>query len=126
MRNLWIALVLAAVGAIVFSLPLGDKGDRPKPVVMEEVFEQSPAKPAAQVVADPVKSPAIVTSPVNGKEEGFTIQVYSFQDRARAEKALGGLAQAGYKSFIEDSDLGDFSGVFFIVDTLDSYQSFLP
>ena len=107
MKNLWLVLVLVAAGVIIFSFSLGGKKGNDQPVVMQEVFNQTPAKSAAVASTDPVTSPAIVTSPENGHEAGFSIQVYSFQDRGRAEKALDNLHKAGYKAFLEVSDLGE-------------------
>ncbi len=63
---------------------------------------------------DPVTSPSIVTSPKDGKEQGFTVQVYSFLDSVRAQKAVESLKNVGYKAFQEVSDLGD-KGVFYRV-----------
>ncbi len=57
--------------------------------------------------ADPVPPMAIVTSPVDGHEAGFTIQVYSFQDKNRAETALQALKNSGYQAFLIVSDLGE-------------------
>ena len=105
-KHLWLVIVLIAAGGMVFFLTLGHKPGPNQGVVLQEVFEQAPpsAKPQA---ADPVAAPAIVTTPVNGHEAGFLIQVYSFQDKARADKALAVLQQAGHKAFLEVSDLGE-------------------
>ncbi|MBI4309511.1 MAG: SPOR domain-containing protein [Candidatus Omnitrophica bacterium] len=113
-KYLWV-VVLVAAGGLVFFLTLGNKQEADQGVVLQEVFKQTPSgqslpsmtKGAAPVQADPVSAPAIVTTPVNGHETGFLIQVYSFQDKARADKALAGLQQAGYKAFLEVSDLGE-------------------
>ena len=65
---------------------------------------------------------AIVTSPVNGKEEGITIQVYSFQDRNRAATALQTLKNSGYQAFLVVSDLGE-KGVWYRVRSGGSLMS---
>jgi len=108
MKNLWLVLVLVAAGVVLFSFSLVQK--RPTTLVIEETVP-APTQAAAQ---DPVTSPSIVTSPENGKEEGFTIQVYSFRDAIRAERALASLKAAGYKAFQEVSDLGE-KGVYYRV-----------
>ena len=48
----------------------------------------------------------IETSPVGGREAGFTIQVYSFQDKNRAEAALLSLKNSGYQAFLIKTDIG--------------------
>ena len=119
MKNIWLVIVLGAAGAVVLLLLSSHKPESGTTVAMQDVFSQTPEKtqapsaPAAvklpsvvAPVADPVRAPAIVTSPENGHEAGFAVQVYSFQDRIRAEKALAGLKQNGYKAFMEVSDLG--------------------
>jgi cell division septation protein DedD len=119
MKNLWLVLVLVAAGVVVFSLSLGHKpqGDS---VALSEVFKQTPqpqAQPAegSKLAYDPVPSPAIITNPSNGHEEDFSVQVYSFHDNSRAEKALAALKEAGYdKAFMEMSDLGE-KGVWYRV-----------
>ena len=63
---------------------------------------------------DPVISPSIVTSPQDGKEQGFTVQVYSFLDSMRAQKAVEALKMEGHKAFQEVSDLGE-KGTFYRV-----------
>ncbi len=89
--------------------PQSDQG-----VVLNDIFHQQAAKtesgntpsvPAQK--ADPVPPMAIVTSPVDGHEAGFTIQVYSFQDKNRAETALQTLKNNGYQAFLIMSDLGE-------------------
>lgn len=108
-KNLWLVLVLLAAGAVIFSLSLGNKKPVEQGVVLQEVFNQKPAANGETVAAvDPVPSPAIVTSPdASGKEEGYAVQVYSFQEKIRAEKAILSLKSAGYKVYMEVSNLGD-------------------
>ena len=112
-KNIWIAVVLIAAGFGVFALTLGHQEKTQKPVVMEEVFNQTPGN-VQETKKDPVPSPAIITSPEKGLEAGFSVQVYSFQDRARAEKALEDLKSANFKAFMEVSDLGE-KGMFYRV-----------
>lgn len=113
--NFALIIGLVSVGVIVAALALSYKPQANKEVALSDVFSQTPA-PASQALApasektaavDPVPSPAIITSPENGKEAGFSVQVYSFQDRSRAEKALENLKNAGYTAFMEVSDLGE-------------------
>ena len=115
-KSIWVMTVLLAAGMVLFILSTQNKQGSSRDVVLQEVFKQQPAQvqptpPAAaelekMKVKDPVTSPAIVTSPENGHEAGFAVQVYSFQDRMRAEKALSNLKGLGYKAFMEASDLG--------------------
>ena len=111
----WVVLLIAAGGVIFFlslhqSKPQTDQG-----VVLNDIFHQQPATveavkaPSSVSVkkADPVPAMAIVTSPVNGHEAGFAIQVYSFQNKDRAEKALLALKNSGYQAFLIVSDLGE-------------------
>lgn len=100
MKNLWFVLVLLAGSVVFFSVILGDQRSA---IASESSLKQ-----------DPVVSPSIVTSPQDGKEQGFTVQVYSFLDSARAQKALESLKNSGYKAFMEVSDLGA-RGVFYRV-----------
>jgi cell division septation protein DedD len=91
----------------------------PKPpvdqgVVLNDIFHQQAVRtesgnnPSVRPQkADPVPPMAIVTSPVDGKEAGFTIQVYSFQDKNRAQTALQTLKNSGYQAFLIVSDLGE-------------------
>jgi cell division septation protein DedD len=114
-KSVWCVIILIAAGGVIFFLslhsnkPQGDQG-----VVLNDIFHQQAARtesgnnPAVgPKKADPVPPMAIVTSPVNGKEAGFTIQVYSFQDKNRAETALQSLKNSGYQAFLIMSDLGE-------------------
>lgn len=96
-----------AVGLVVFSMSI----NKPTSSVSSP---ESAVMPTVITKQDPVTSPSIVTSPQDGKEAGFTIQVYSFQDQQRAAKALESLKASGYKAFQEVSDLGE-KGVFYRV-----------
>jgi cell division septation protein DedD len=104
-KSLWVVLVLLCAGVAILSLSIGRK-PTVQPVMMQEVFDQVPPTESS-TAKDPVPSPAIITSPVNGQEAGFAVQVYSFQDKARADKALENLKAAGYNAFMEVSDLGE-------------------
>ena len=105
LKDSWWVLLLVAAGAAVLLISLQSKQEPAQGVVLQEVFKQQPSSSVGE--KDPVVSPAIVTSPENGHEAEFAVQVYSFQDRGRAEKALAGLKEAGYKSsYMEVSDLG--------------------
>ena len=96
----WVFLLIAAGGVILFlslqtNKPQGEQG-----VVLNDIFHQPPqASPAPPMV--------IETSPVTGHQPGFTIQVYSFQDKNRAEAALQALKNNGYQAFLILSALGN-------------------
>ncbi|MBF0510906.1 MAG: SPOR domain-containing protein [Candidatus Omnitrophica bacterium] len=106
LKNTWWLFLIILAGGIVFFLsfvsskPQGDQG-----VVLEDIFH-SRSQTVPLKKADPVPSMAIVTSPMNGHEEGFTIQVYSFLDKNRAQTALQSLKTGGYQAFLIVSDLG--------------------
>ena len=122
LKNMWGVILLIIAGMVIFFLsfhpnkPQGDQG-----VVLNDLFHQQPlqkesgASPSmAPKKADPVPAMAIVTSPVNGREAGFTIQVYSFQDKNRAQTALQTLINSGYQASLLVSDLGE-KGVWYRV-----------
>ncbi len=95
----WIFLLIVAGGIILFlslhsNKPQGDQG-----VVLNDIFNAPKT--------DPIPPMAIVTSPVDGQEEGFTIQVYSFQDKNRAMTSLQALKSRGYQAFMVMSVLGE-------------------
>ncbi len=97
---------MIAAGGIIFFLsfypnkPQSDQG-----MVLSDIFSKK---------ADPVPPMAIVTNLVNGRQVGFIIQVYSFQDAHRAEAALQDLKNRGYHAFLVMSDLGE-KGVWYRV-----------
>ena len=113
-KNSWWIYLLIIAGAVIFYLsfhaskPQSDQG-----VILNDIFHQEPAQtengtPLAEPKkADPVPAMGIVTTPVDGHESGFTIQVYSFQDKNRAETALQALKNRGYNAFLIVSDLGE-------------------
>ena len=114
-KNTWWVFLLIAAAAVMFFLSLhANKSQNDQGVVLNDIFHQQAAVtesrqevPAPPKKADPVPPMAIVTSPVDGHEAGFTIQVYSFQDRNRAQRALEVLKNNGYQAFLIMSDLGD-------------------
>lgn len=103
LKGPWWVLLLVAAGAGIFLFSMQGKQQAPQGVVLGEVFKQQPA----EAPKDPVTSPAIITNPENGHEAEFAVQVYSFQDKNRADKALAALKEAGYKAYMEVSDLGE-------------------
>lgn len=104
-KDAWWVLLLVAVGCVLFFLSLHpNKPPSEEGVVLKDIFH-GPSAPVKK--ADSVPPLAIVTSPVNGQEAGFTIQVYSFQDKNRAETALQSLKNVGYQAFMIMSDLGE-------------------
>jgi cell division septation protein DedD len=117
----WIFLLIVAGGIIFFLSSHSNKPQSDQGVVLNDIFHQQIAKTESgnsplvlPKKADPVPPMAIVTSPVDGHEAGFTIQVYSFQDRNRAAIALQALKNSGYQAFLIMSDLGE-KGVWYRV-----------
>jgi len=114
-KNTWWLFVLIAAGAVIFFLSFhSNKPQTDQGVVLSDILHQQTAmtesgnaSSAVPSKADPVPPMAIVTSPVDGHEAGFTIQVYSFQDKNRAETALQNLKNSGYQAFLIISDLGE-------------------
>ena len=119
MKESWPVWLLIGAGLVVIVLALLQRQSAQESVSFTEIFPvqdvavQPPsveaARPAPEVVkADPVSVPSIVTSSSNdGKEEGYTIQMYSFQDEKKAEAALAKLKSEGHAAYILVSDLGD-------------------
>ena len=92
-KSAWLVIALVTAGAVIFVLSFKQK--------------QEPS-PRAVIVIAPVKAMAKVAVPVpSPAEAGYAVQVYSFQDKTRAEKALEGLKSKGYQAFIVVSDLGE-------------------
>ena len=115
LKNSWWIIILIIAGVIVFILsmhpakPANDQG-----VVLSDIFHQQLPKTESgnsastpPQKADPVPPMAIVTTPLDGHEAGFTIQVYSFQDKNRAETALQTLKNSGYQATLIITDLGE-------------------
>jgi cell division septation protein DedD len=121
-KNTWWIILLIVAGGIIFFLSLKPaKTQTDQGVVLNDIFHQQAvitesgnAPAVAPKKADPVPPMAIVTSPVDGHEAGFTIQVYSFQDKNRAATALQALKNSGYQAFLIVSDLGE-KGVWYRV-----------
>jgi cell division septation protein DedD len=121
-KNMWWIFILIVAGGVIYFLSLhSNKIQSDQGVVLNDIFHQqvvktesgnNPSVPPKK--ADPVPPMGIVTAPVNGQEAGFTIQVYSFQDKNRAETALDALKNNGYQAFLIMSDLGE-KGVWYRV-----------
>ncbi len=114
-KNTWWIFLLVAAGGTIFFLSLHpNKPPSDQGMVLNDIFHQKadPVPPLKKT--DPVPPMAIVTSPVNGHETDFTIQVYSFQDKNRAAAALQTLKSSGYQAFLIMSDLGE-KGVWYRV-----------
>jgi len=95
----WIFLLIAAGGVILFLSLYANKPQSDQGVVLNDLFHQPPkAGPVAPVVVE--------SSPVVRHGAGFTIQVYSFLDKDRAQAALQTLKNRGYQAFLMTSDLG--------------------
>ena len=96
-KNTWMVVLLIAAGAVVLLLSLySNKPQSDQGVVISDIFH--PASPASPPMV-------IETSAVKG-HAGFIIQVYSFQDKNRAEHALQALKNNGYQAFMIMTDLG--------------------
>jgi cell division septation protein DedD len=114
-KNTWWIVLLIVASGVIFLLSLhSQKPQSDQGVVLNDIFHQQAVRTETGNVpsvpppkADPVPPLAIVTSPVNGHEAGFTIQVYSFQDKNRAATALQTLKNNGYQAFLIMSDLGE-------------------
>jgi cell division septation protein DedD len=100
-KSVWLVVVLVAAGAVIFVLSFKQKEEPP-----QAVMAVVPVK-AMVKAAEPARSPAIAVSPQGGREAGYAVQVYSFQDKTRAEKALEDLRSNGYQAFLVVSDLGE-------------------
>ena len=98
-KNTWWIFLLIAAGGAIFFLSLHPNQPSGQGVVLNDIFHQKTDLVPPKKI-DPVPPMAIVTSPVNGQEAGFTIQVYSFQDKNRAETALQALKNNGYQAFL--------------------------
>jgi cell division septation protein DedD len=113
-KTWWFFLLIIAGGIVLVLSMLPSKPPAEQGVVLKDIFHQQTARTESghpsslqPRKADPVPPMAIVTSPVNGREAGFTIQVYSFQDKNRAATALQALKNNGYQAFLIMSDLGE-------------------
>ena len=85
-KNTWWIFLLIVAGGIIFFLSLRpNKPQSDQGVVLNDIF--------------PKKAESLPPA-------GFTIQVYSFQDKNRAEASLQVLKNNGYKAFLAMSDLG--------------------
>ena len=122
LKNTWWILLLIVAGVVIYFLsyhapkPQADQGMALNDIFHQQILrtESGNASAVTPKKADPVPAMAIVTTPVNGQETGFTIQVYSFQDKNRAETALQVLKNSGYQAVLIVSDLGE-KGVWYRV-----------
>jgi cell division protein FtsN len=97
-KNTWWIFLLIAAGGIFFFLSLySGKPQSDRGMVLNDIFHQKTVETTRRVVS---------TNPVP-PTAGFTIQVYSFQDRNMAEAALQALKNSGYQAFLVMSDLGE-------------------
>ena len=92
-KSVWLVVVLVAAGTVIFVLSFKPKEEPPQAVIAAV-----PVKAMVKAAA-PARSSAVVT--------GYAVQVYSFQDKTRAEKALEDLRSKGYQAFLVVSDLGE-------------------
>ena len=97
-KNTWWIFLLIAAGGVLFFLSLrSDKPQNDQGMTLNDIFSKK---------ADSLPPMKIVASPVNAHEAGLIIQVYSFQDKNRAEASLQVLENNGYRSSLAVSDLG--------------------
>jgi len=102
-KSVWLVIVLVAAGVVILVLSFKQKQEPPPP---QAVIAPVPVK-AMVKAAGPPRLAAVVTGPEAGQEAGYAVQVYSFQDKTRAAKALENLRSNGYKAFLVVSDLGE-------------------
>jgi len=113
LKNTWLIIFLITAGVVIFFLSFQPGRSRnDEGLLLRDIFHKQVQ--TTHKVADPVPAMGIVTSPVAGHEAGFTIQVYSFQDKNRAYAALSSLKNRGYQAFMVVSDLGE-KGVWYRV-----------
>lgn len=120
-KNWRLPSLLVAVGLVIFFITFKQNTPSHK-IVLQEVFAQKPfAAPtipsgeSPTIRKDPVPSPAIVASPGQGRQAGFAVQVYSFQNQKKADVALVNLKNSGYtNAYMIVSDLGE-KGVWYRV-----------
>jgi cell division septation protein DedD len=115
-KNTWWIFLLIVSGVVILFLSLHmGKTQNDQGVVLNDIFlkkppPESPVTPVVPVEPIPSVAPvppaAVAVSPKNNLETGFTIQVYSFQDRKKAENALQALKNNGYQAFLSERDLG--------------------
>ena len=114
-KNTGLIWILVGAGVILIGLAFIQKKPQENSVRMEATIPAVPSpsaedmqKKALQMATsiDHVQIPVMVTSP-SGEEGPFAIQVYSFQDKIKADIALSKLKEQGYPAYILVSDLGD-------------------
>jgi cell division protein FtsN len=114
-KNTWWIYLLIVSGGITFFLSLhSNKTQNDQGVMLNDIFLRKSNHVPSTPPAPPAPPAVIMTRPIVGHETGFTIQVYSFQDKKRAEKVLQSLKNSGYQAFLSESDLGE-KGVWYRV-----------
>lgn len=121
-KGLWLVLILAIIGVAIFFItqPQQVAEVKPQGVYIQDVIPKpkqeaaavnteipQPAAAVSAEIQDPVPSGAIVTEENPGQPTGYAVQVYSFQDKNRAQAALDVLKASGYAAFLIISDLGE-------------------
>ncbi len=97
-KSVWLVILLLTAGIGIFFLTMAQDKAKPQSVVLQDIVS---------LEKDPVSSPAIVADTDSGKQTGFAIQVYSFQDKNRAQAALEALKASKYDAYLIISDLGE-------------------
>ena len=97
-KNTWWIFLLIAAGGVLFFLSLRSGGPQnDQGMTLSDIFPKK---------ADSLPPMKTAAGGVNTHEAGLTIQVYSFQDKNRAEASLQVLKNNGYQAFLTVSDLG--------------------
>jgi cell division septation protein DedD len=115
-KNQWwllLVLLVVVVGAFVVaargkSCPMAAKAPAVETARPAEVPAAAPAPvlAPAQPAVKPASAVIVPLQQVHPKDS-FAVQVYSFKDKARADKALEKIKARGLKAYIIQSDLGD-------------------
>ena len=104
MKESWSAWLLMIMGVMVIGVTVIQKNSQPP---SNASLSSMAGSPIVSHQSDPISSPALVTSPQQGKEGPFVIQAYSFRDKARADAIVGKMKAQGYSSYVLMSDLGE-------------------
>ncbi len=124
-KNAWPiwTLVIAGIVIIVFAVTQNKTANdsvavddliRSQPGALSSYSVNSAGSKAAEVLEDPVSSPAIVATPESGNQVMYAIQLYSFRDQTRADTMTKQLNEGGIPAYVQMSDLGD-KGVWYRV-----------
>lgn len=122
MRNKWLILLsIAGALAMIFIIFFAEEAKRKRAPLKDVVSEEEDAglpnsgfKQGEKIEEAKIedayledKKGIIAASSADILEKPFAIQVYSFQDKDRAELALASLSNDGYPAYIVTKDLGE-------------------